>query len=124
MTWPSHDELFAALQDRYPSPNFGFSIIDSGDSWRVTMTRGENVDLDTDLQSYEAYRQLSGFYWAEVVATRQDTKPIQVKRGQHQGWCYATAPMQALIAAAKVSIGQKVLVCFIDGDRDKLCVVG
>jgi len=122
--WPRHDELFAALQDRYPPPAFGFIIHDLGDSWHVTVNRGDNVDLDTGLQSYESYQQMDRVYWVEVTATRQDSKPIQVKCGEYQVWCYATAPMQALVTVGKVTVGQKVLVAFIDGDRSMPVVIG
>jgi len=113
------------LASRFPPPN-AWSVEEEADLYRIRFqTDVDEGELDAALAELAAHPDLRGSRMAEIVELDNTrTRPVKVKRGKHEAWCYVGAPMKFLLTEGRLVVGDKVLVVFVDGDRSKPVIVG
>ena len=111
-----YSELYALLSEKSSS----FSIGDQGDVWHVIID--DAAVVDDVVQQLKAFRVTHTLWGCVVVEVGSGERPLKVKRGEREESCYVTNLVRASLS--KVTIGMKVLVGFVDGDRKKPVVVG
>lgn len=105
---------------------WSYSVEETSTNWIIRIfSNSSEADLDLVLNEVEAYPDLSIIRYAEITELVQgQAKPIKVKRGKHEVWCYAAPAVVFLLAQNKLTLGQRVPVTFLEGNRNMPMVIG
>jgi hypothetical protein len=112
-------ELINVFRERHPGVGMSFREIDD-ESVEIIAHGSVDLAIIDEVSEFPDPRAIYACACVELDPASE--KPIKVKRNACEVWCYASNAMRALLAMGKLAVGDKVLVAFVDGDREKPCV--
>jgi 3-dehydroquinate synthase class II len=77
--------------------------------------------MDVEIQRQLAFPKLPAVWLAKITEITTGTKPLKIKRGNHEAYAYVSNTVRAILS--KLAVGDSVPIMFIDGDRDKPVVI-